>query len=437
MPAIGFRIARASAFALLLVFTGLTGAGIEGWHVTQVAAASNKNIAAPDQPGPFNVGVMVFVATMSDGRTTRVQVFYPTAELADCAMRYRIAYLGGFFDLQSPLCARPDALAVPGSFPLVVHDHGGPGPGADFQRVAQLPVHETLASHGFVTAVALHGPDPVVRVRDLALVIDALLARNAASGDRLAGSIDPDRIGISGVSAGAAAAMGAAGGVEDHGVPADTRIKAMVVYEPGLEYPFDAARIAMPYLIMGGSQSRYGLAIPALFAETVLALPRIYVLNPSVTHLSYMTGICAEIDQTREAALLADPALAEPLTTRIAANPAAARAFDLWNVGQILFGLLGPGAGSGRNFCNRAGVDSIRSLDANPQDGFTDSPPFLPTDAVTLNPVIPEEILVPQITLHTVAFWKTFLEGDHRYMRYLTPGYAQSHNLQAVVFKID
>jgi hypothetical protein len=61
----------------------------------------------------------------------------------------------------------------------------------------------------------------------------------------------------------------------------------------------------------------------------------------------------------------------------------------------------------------------------------------LSTDAVTLNPVIPEEILVPQIELHTVAFWKTFLEGDHRYMRYLTAGYAQSHHLQAVVFKID
>jgi len=437
MPAIGFRIACASAFACLLVFTNLTAAGTEGSLVPQVAAASNPHIAAPDQPGPFNVGVMVFSATMSGGRTTRVQVFYPTAETGDCAMRYRIEYLAGFYELQSPLCARPDARAFPGWFPLVVHDHGGPGPGADFQRVAQLPLHETMASHGFVTAVALHSADPVVRVRDLALLIDALLARNAASGDPLAGSIDPDRIGISGISAGAAAAIGAAGGLADRGVPADMRIKAMVVYEPGLEYPFDAAKVAIPYLIMGGSQSRYGLAIPALFAETVLAQPRIYVLNPSATHLSYATGMGAEIDQTREAALLADPSLPEPLTTRIATNPAAARAYDLWNMGQILFGLLGPGGGSGRNFCTRVGVESIRSLDANPQDGFTDSPPFLPTDAFTLNPVIPEEMLVPQITLHTVAFWKTFLQGDHRYMRYLTAGYAQSHHLEAVVFKIE
>jgi hypothetical protein len=211
----------------------------------------------------------------------------------------------------------------------------------------------------------------------------------------------------------------------------------MVLYEPHL-YSLDyVSRIAIPYLGMGGSQSQFGLAIPALFAETVQAQPRIYVLNPSATHLSYWTGMCEEIDQTREAALVADPVLPEPLTTRIATNPTAARAFDLWNMGQILFALLGPGGGSGRNFCDRVGVDSTRSLDAMPQDGFTDSPPFLSTDAVTLNPVIRNEILVPQITLHTVAFWKTFLEGDHRYMPYLTPGYARSHRLEAVVFKID
>jgi dienelactone hydrolase len=352
-------------------------------------------------------------------------------------MRYRIDYLAGFYEVQSPLCARSNALAFPGWFPLVVHDHGGPGPGADFQRVAQIPVHETMASHGFVTAVALHSANAVVRVRDLTLVIDALLARNAASGNPLTGSIDPARIGISGISAGGGAAIGAAAGIEDSGVPADPRIRAMALYEPHLYSLDDASRIAIPYLVMSGSQSQFGLAIPALFAETVQAQPRIYVLNPSATHLSYWTGMCEEIDQTREAALVADPVLPEPLTTRIATNPTAARAFDLWNMAQILFALLGPGAGSGRNFCDRVGVDSTRSLDAMPQDGFTDSPPFLSTDAVTLNPVIPNEILVPQITLHTVAFWKTFLEGDHRYMRYLTPGYAQSHHLEALVFKID
>src|SRR4051794_17462489 len=139
MPAIGFRIARASAFAFLLVLTSLTPAGLE------VAAAANPDIAAPDQPGPFNVGVMVFSATMSGGRTTRVQVFYPTAEPVDCAMRYRIDYLAGFYDLQSPQCARPNAVAVPGLFPLVVHHHGGPGPGDDLPRGAQNSFPQNIA----------------------------------------------------------------------------------------------------------------------------------------------------------------------------------------------------------------------------------------------------------------------------------------------------
>src|SRR5262245_9806965 len=98
MPAIAFRIARGSAFAFLLVVTNLTAAGIEGSHVSQVGAAANKRIASPDRPGPFKVGVMVFSATMSGGRTTRVQVFYPTAEPVDCAMRYRIDYLAGFYE---------------------------------------------------------------------------------------------------------------------------------------------------------------------------------------------------------------------------------------------------------------------------------------------------------------------------------------------------
>ena len=72
MSAIGFRIAR--AFALFLVFANLSAAGVEGSPMPQAAAASNTHLAAPDRPGPFNVGVLVFSATMSDGRTTRVQV---------------------------------------------------------------------------------------------------------------------------------------------------------------------------------------------------------------------------------------------------------------------------------------------------------------------------------------------------------------------------
>jgi hypothetical protein len=51
-----------------------------------------------------------------------------------------------------------------------------------------------------------------------------------------------------------------------------------------------------------------------------------------------------------------------------------------------------------------------------------------------LNPATREEIMVPLIELYTVAFWKTFLQGDHRY---LAPGYAKRHRLEAIVKIIE
>src|SRR5262245_14169144 len=123
------------------------------------ARASAADIAPPDQPGPYHVGVTTFSATMTGGRATRVQVFYPTARPPDVAFRYVILTPAGPYHLRSSLGAAEDAQALPGRFPLVVHDHGGPMVGADFNRVVQLPLHELMASHGFVTVVALHSSD--------------------------------------------------------------------------------------------------------------------------------------------------------------------------------------------------------------------------------------------------------------------------------------
>jgi dienelactone hydrolase len=400
------------------------------------ATASPERFAPPDVPGPFNVGATVFPAMMSDGRVTLIQVYYPTLDDFDQDSVYTIAAPAGSYQLRSPLGAVHNAQAAPGFFPLIVHDHGGGGAGADNQRTVQLPLHEAMASHGFVIAVALHSANPVARVRDLSLVIDTMLARSADTGDLLSDSIDPAKIGISGHSAGGAAAIGVAGGWTAHGIEADSRIKAMALYEPGpgTQYSLDdASRIAVPYLIMGGTQHRNSFAIPDLFDETVDATPRIYVLTPNATHFNYATGVGPEIDQTREAALQADPDIPEPLTTLTSSNAAAARAYELWNMGETVFPLVGLGFGSGRNFCDRVGIDSIRSLDTNPQDGFTDSPPFMATDAFTLQPAVPEEIMVPLIKHYTIAFWKASLEGDRRYMRHLTPGYARRNGLEALV----
>src|SRR5262249_16166286 len=144
--------------------------------------------------------------------------------------------------------------------------------------------------------------------------------------DLLSDSIDPARIGISGFSAGGAAAIGAAGGWAANGIVADRRIRALGVYEPGVLSLDDASTITVPYLVMGGAQSQGGFGVPDLFNATDLATPRIYVLTPSATHFNYLTGMGAEINQTREQAFLSNPYIPDPLTTRTASNAAAARA---------------------------------------------------------------------------------------------------------------
>ena len=244
----------------------------------------------------------------------------------------------------------------------------------------------------------------------------------------------------------------------------------MVLYEPGRDNPLsDVATISIPYLVLGGTRDLNGVqVVPELFDTTVLATPRIYVLNPETVHWDYFTDLCSSVDETREAALLGDPTLVEPLTnmtntspracntnviidpkitdptTRANIKAASLQACTNWNQGELV-GLAGFAFGGGRNICMRVGVNSIRSLDVNPVDGVTDD--FVPgtnirlfegndafdSDASTVAPPIPGEIMLPMIKLYTVAFFKKFLEGDGRYMRYLTPGYANVHGLEAAV----
>jgi hypothetical protein len=206
--------------------------------------------------------------------------------------------------------------------------------------------------------------------------------------------------------------------------------------------------------------------VPEVFDATLLASPRIRVFNPEALHINYQTDWCPAIEDTREAALDplqgGDPNMPEPLTNLIdvihpntnkcviepftgkcrrVCNPtmgtdnlqarsAALQACNHWNMGETVVAILGPtafGFGGGRNFCNRVGVNSSRSLDINPPDTFTDSylggdpltlllqafdPPFISDESI--EPAMPAEILVPMIKLYTVAFVKKFLEGDGR-----------------------
>jgi len=405
-------------------------------------ARADRPVDPPDAPGPFHVGYASLTIPVSPPRNTaQATVWYPTEVTAGCAGRYTVKVVrpGGVVDsytLSSPLCAVENAdVAEPGGYPLIVYDHGGNVNGIDVQRWGQIPLFEHLASHGFVVVVALHVLDRGIRAADLQKVILEMLRRNGAD-PLLRGAIDPERIGLSGVSAGGGTAVAAVAGWPEKNVAPESRAKALLVYEPdpGSYSLADASTMEIPYLLMHGDQ--FALSVPSytvLLAATT-AVRRIVVYDPGALHRSYDTGLCLQIDETREAALLANPTLPDPLTHLITGNAAAEAAYTGWNFAMLQYAALGSGVGGGRNFCNRVGVDSaVLPLDAD-DDGYTDSPPYLGIDPPYVLAEAPAaEVTTPLIKLYSVAFWKTFLAGDRRYMPYLTPGYASANRLHSIV----
>ena len=421
--------------------------------------ARADRLAAPDAQGGYNVGFRMFQNVPASGAPIpRVLVYYPTTAPPNCGTRYTIQGVGGSYQRRSPLCAVENAEIASGPFPLVVHDHGGGPAGVDAQLISQLSVHETLASHGFVVVTFRHPATAAARMRDLPKVIDFMLGDD----NPLSGPIDADRIGISGFSTGGRTSLAVTGGWPAQGIPVDPRIKAMVLYEPGRDSPLiDVATIAIPYLAIGGTRISNGtVTIPEVFDATVLATPRIRVVIPEAIHFNFQTDLCQAIEETREAALLVNDVV-EPLTNMVTnanglrtcpttTGAAANQACTFWNQGELVVPLLGAasfGFGGGRNICNRVGVSpsSRKPLDLDPVDGFTDPlvpgtdiPLFVGNDVFVANesmtePPPPAEIAVPLIKLYTVAFFEKFLAGDGRYMRYLTPGYANVHGLDATV----
>ena len=160
------------------IVTAVTGTSVMAAIAARTDKDKDHGIAPPDQAGPFNVGSTAFSAEMSGGRVTKIRVFYPTLEAADDQTEYTIQTAVGTYQHRFAAPGGRRRQAVPGRFPLVVHDHGGPPEGPDFQTVSQLNVHELMASHGIVTVVASTPENAIARVRDLSLVIDAMLARS-------------------------------------------------------------------------------------------------------------------------------------------------------------------------------------------------------------------------------------------------------------------
>lgn len=231
-------------------------------------SGSGAKVVAPDAVGPYRVGRQVVEMTDSArNRTLTVDVWYPAPADAVGEMS-RYSFLPTvYFDSQQALDAPP--LAPDGPFPLVVYSHGSGG-----LRYVSTFFTEVLASHGFVVIAPDHTGNTAVdkiagtevsreqnainRVADANFVISDMLRRSSTVDDPFAGSVDPERIGITGHSFGGFTALAAPVGYTNSigSVPPDPRIKAVVAMAPYSEIIDDdgLAALDVPTLLITGTK---------------------------------------------------------------------------------------------------------------------------------------------------------------------------------------
>lgn len=423
-----------------------------------LANPDNKNIDSPNQPGPYNVGLLQTTVPLTNGRITRVFVWYPTNETGLPALYVSTTPL---INYTSQFGAMTNVTVAEGKFPFILNNHPASGETA---LLGQNSQEEILASHGFIVLSYIR---PVTNnttctavYNDPKLLINLMLDKSANVGGSTLGGVDfldrldPNRIGIAGYSTGAIPAMGLAGGNASQSLTSDARIKAIVLYEPaGLTTCnlslTDKQNVLIPYLEMDGSPV-IGLEGQQLFLDAVNALPRIRVHTPDVVHSSYATSACYTWDQLRETSFARQTAnsvspLIDPTRFTVPAaldQGVGALAFTFWN----LDGNPAVATGGNRQFCNRTGVNSAYILLDSDNDGITDIPPYNCTGPLisgqTCNTITVQnhptgEQMEHLVYHYSVSFWKVFLEGDGRYNRFLTPGYAKKNEPNTIVTKIE
>ncbi len=260
-----------AAVAACFVLAACSSSSADDRTATPVPAPTFTSVPYAEGRGSFGVGVTTLHLVDGSRPTTpnrdapgtpdrgfEVEVWYPAvAEVAS-----------------------PEARDVPvnragGRHELIIFAHGF----SSFRRQSASYM-QLLASRGYIVA----SPDfPQSRIdapggprisavldqpADVTFVIDELLRLNAAPGDRLAGAIDPNRVGMTGHSLGGLTTMLAA-----YGPSRDPRIKAIVaISPPGCLLPKDLGTgIDVPAMIVGGTREK--IVDPASIRQAYDAAP--------------------------------------------------------------------------------------------------------------------------------------------------------------------
>lgn len=233
-------------------------------HFAQLVYPPN-NLGPLADFGPFPVGVTTLElvddsrqhVNGTDPRPVTTEIYYPSTDAAVKGTPRDIVRLLGIDIVATP--AFRDVAIAGGPFPLVVFSHGNGG-----IRIQSFFFAAHLASHGFIVATPDHHGNTFLdnaggivdaqsatnRPVDMSFVIDEMLARSAGFEGFFAGSIDPERIGMSGHSFGGFTSFLLAAQNDFH----DARVKAILPQAPAAPFPAEFfATITIPVLIVGGS----------------------------------------------------------------------------------------------------------------------------------------------------------------------------------------
>jgi dienelactone hydrolase len=184
-----------------------------------------------------------------------------------------------------------DAAVDRGPYPLIIFAHGFTG-----TRIQSAQYTRHLASHGYIVAApdfpgSFGGAGGGPRLRavidqpaDVSFVIDELLIRNEEPEGLLAGSIDAERIGMTGHSLGGLTTM-----MTTFGPLADERIDAVLpISPPGCFFGDDfAGASTTPVMVLGGSEELIVDPSSIRRAYDVANRPRYFVELNGADHIKF------------------------------------------------------------------------------------------------------------------------------------------------------
>lgn len=209
---------------------------------------------------PVGRRTLELIDTARNARSLTVDIWYPAVLADEPRARYEVLP-GVAFDAA---VARDQPVVAGGRYPLILLSHGRTG-----MRFAYSLLCEALAARGNIVVSADHPGDALMdwlsgtfvddrtnemgRVGDARFLLDALLTAERSSTivpSDLLDAIDTERVVAIGHSYGAYTALATAAGAR--GVPADTRLRAVIGLQPFTRTMSDnaLARVTVPTLLV-------------------------------------------------------------------------------------------------------------------------------------------------------------------------------------------